>query len=611
LNLEKLREVDDVEDVYLEAGEWVILRANGETVSRSGNADRNNIAKICRGYGYHFGLIDHQNKLEIVSKQIEAEDREKTEGYRFKDAFINGTSRFAIDTDGRLHAWGSLFSETDANSWAERPNLPMAARAVALSGLSDTKPSTNWMTLGLAVLLDDGSCLVWDKKGEVPLPDPLKNLRFSKLELSSEGLFLQSKTRSELLHWNLRSTDVSTIPLAESLADFTKTGPLNIFGVTDSGGLELIAPHKSGVVAFDQVLSQVKGAKPGLISLNDFGIVQGGVGGRAFRLLWFDHPERNKPVASPVVDSTNHWIDTQGRSIQAKFNRLEGTNVLLEVAGKITPVPLSRLSTASQQQVRAMQTVMPTVDTSPAVTAASPPPKPTPAPESSQFVINLSLEGNKSDEVTISLDRNTRTLLKTRPTRNAVVSCADIRDGSHTIYLHADGYAAQWIKVEITDGKPKTRHYEVKLYRLRYVVLRTAFNLAGRRELTGPDVEEQRFAFTHWTGPKFTRGTDWQIWQAGSEGSDKDMFGDTPWLDPHRYGKGFGFLKPPTAQDYVEMTQAPESGYVGQDIKAVKGLTLYFRTQGSSSEDQGYGKLLIEDVTETPPADVEVQISKF
>lgn len=228
-----------------------------------------------------------------------------------------------------------------------------------------------------------------------------------------------------------------------------------------------------------------------------------------------------------------------------------------------------------------------------------------------QFSVDVALEDNQSTEITITLDRNTRTLLKTRPSMNTVVSCEGIRDGTHSIYFRADGYASQWIKLDIADGKPKTTQYEVRLYRLRYVVMRAAFNMAGRRELTGPDVKELHQAFTHWTGPRFTPGTDWQIWQAGKGGAKKMRFGDTPWLDVHRYMKDFGFLPAAATEDYIDMIQAPETGYVGKEWQAVKGLTLYFRQNGNGGQNQGYGKLTIEDVTETPPPGVEVIMNKF
>jgi serine/threonine protein kinase len=52
--------------------------------------------------------------------------------------------------------------------------------------------------------------------------------------------------------------------------------------------------------------------------------------------------------AKPQADGMQTWIDTKGRSLQAKFVRVEGANVLLDIAGKVTPVPLATLSPASQ-----------------------------------------------------------------------------------------------------------------------------------------------------------------------------------------------------------------------------------------------------------------------
>ncbi len=85
------------------------------------------------------------------------------------------------------------------------------------------------------------------------------------------------------------------------------------------------------------------------------------------------------------------------------------------------------------------------------------------------------------------------------------------------------------------------------------------------------------------------------------------MFGDTPYLDFHRYSTGFGFAKPPAGVSYEKMTVAPESGYRCEDIKAEKGLVLYCRVNGNrATKGLGYGKILVEDVTEIPPDDVRV-----
>jgi formylglycine-generating enzyme required for sulfatase activity len=54
----------------------------------------------------------------------------------------------------------------------------------------------------------------------------------------------------------------------------------------------------------------------------------------------------------PIVASATTWVDTQNRSLGAKFVRLEASNVVLDIRGKKTPVPMASLSSASQQIAR-------------------------------------------------------------------------------------------------------------------------------------------------------------------------------------------------------------------------------------------------------------------
>jgi hypothetical protein len=49
------------------------------------------------------------------------------------------------------------------------------------------------------------------------------------------------------------------------------------------------------------------------------------------------------------------WVNTAGRSIQARFVRVEGGNVVISMDGKIIPVPLSTLSPESKQQALALE----------------------------------------------------------------------------------------------------------------------------------------------------------------------------------------------------------------------------------------------------------------
>ncbi len=67
-----------------------------------------------------------------------------------------------------------------------------------------------------------------------------------------------------------------------------------------------------------------------------------------------ENPATPAPSVTTAASATT-WIDTKGRSLQAKFVRLEGGNVMLDIAGKITLVPLSTLSPASQGIARQLQ----------------------------------------------------------------------------------------------------------------------------------------------------------------------------------------------------------------------------------------------------------------
>jgi formylglycine-generating enzyme required for sulfatase activity/predicted Ser/Thr protein kinase len=59
------------------------------------------------------------------------------------------------------------------------------------------------------------------------------------------------------------------------------------------------------------------------------------------------------PITLPVGPTA--WTDTQGRTITATFKTIASGNVLLEIAGKVTPVALNTLSAESQKLARDYQ----------------------------------------------------------------------------------------------------------------------------------------------------------------------------------------------------------------------------------------------------------------
>ncbi len=59
------------------------------------------------------------------------------------------------------------------------------------------------------------------------------------------------------------------------------------------------------------------------------------------------------PLTLPTGPTT--WTDAKGRTITATFKAIASGNVLLDIAGKVTPVPLNTLSAASQKLARDYQ----------------------------------------------------------------------------------------------------------------------------------------------------------------------------------------------------------------------------------------------------------------
>jgi len=60
--------------------------------------------------------------------------------------------------------------------------------------------------------------------------------------------------------------------------------------------------------------------------------------------------------ATPALPAgSTTWTDTKGRSITATFKAVASGNVLLDIAGKVTPVPLNTLSAESQKLARGYQ----------------------------------------------------------------------------------------------------------------------------------------------------------------------------------------------------------------------------------------------------------------
>jgi hypothetical protein len=213
--------------------------------------------------------------------------------------------------------------------------------------------------------------------------------------------------------------------------------------------------------------------------------------------------------------------------------------------------------------------------------------------------------------------------LKTGPTTREVVKVLpDVRPGAvildfsgvetnaYYLFLSSPGYAARWVAVHIQNDTVSLipSDTDITLYRKRYVVIRYAVNTAGNRQLQGADVEEGRCAASHWgMVPHF--GGDWQVWQRQSKSG---FFGTEPWLEFHRIMSSFGFAAAPEGASFESMNEAPgDDQYKTESVRATKGLLLYCRVYGNRPQEKCCGKILVEDITETPPPGVRVIKSAY
>jgi len=226
-------------------------------------------------------------------------------------------------------------------------------------------------------------------------------------------------------------------------------------------------------------------------------------------------------------------------------------------------------------------------------------------------LVNLSLEGQSGGNVTVEVktDGPAAHLLKSYdnlPAGTNSLALAEWSDGDYYLYFSAPGYATQWRLLSIKNHQLVPLHSDVKLFRARQVVIHYAFNRAGERSFAGANVETGRLTLTHWGQlPHF--GEDWQIWQkpagelTSGDQSSGGMFGDTPYLEFHRFTQGFGFAAAPSGVAFEDLKEAPaDANYQCENQPAVKGLTLFCRVNGNNPDGLGYGKIVVEDVLLPP-----------
>ena len=171
---------------------------------------------------------------------------------------------------------------------------------------------------------------------------------------------------------------------------------------------------------------------------------------------------------------------------------------------------------------------------------------------------------------------------------------------SYLLWVAAKGYTMRFVRVSVSKEGLDIKPDKVELARLRYAILRYDVNVKGKRALIGGDVLPYRVAVTH-LGHLPELNGDYMIRQDRGDDGRKVQFSF------HRIGSNHGFVAAPAGKKFDEIdTAPPPSEYKCEDVTCEPGMILFTRVVGHQANMQRYAKVLIEDVTETPPKDAKL-----
>ena len=172
----------------------------------------------------------------------------------------------------------------------------------------------------------------------------------------------------------------------------------------------------------------------------------------------------------------------------------------------------------------------------------------------------------------------------------------DVEDDRYRLEVSAEGFSTPWATLVISREGIDVRPKRLELNRRRYAVLRYAVNMSGKQDLEGPGVKEGRVAVLSGQVPDL-RG-DWAIVQQKG----------VPTFRLHMVGVDNGFVPAPPNATFEDIKRAPDPDQFQPDqfVPAEKGAILFNRILGNGPNGRKYAKILIEDITETRPADIEI-----
>ena len=181
------------------------------------------------------------------------------------------------------------------------------------------------------------------------------------------------------------------------------------------------------------------------------------------------------------------------------------------------------------------------------------------------------------------------------PTTTAL-DTAGLAPDYYGLYVSAEGYVSARTSLNVSKGGINLGDSDLVLYRKRYVVLRYACNHDDSRDLSPEKVGQRRVAVADGGNTPDLRG-DWWVRQQGEHVN----------FEISRIQSYFGFAPAPAGATFDQLQLAPENDqYRCTNVRATPGLILFNRIHGNNASDACYAKIEVEQITETPPPNVEV-----
>ncbi len=319
IDLAKLKGINDIAQVHVHGGGWVVLRKNGDTISSDGKADRQNIRRICPGWQHHFGLISRSRMLSAFNRDAEVNSAEiPTDLGKVKDAYYAPFHRVALLEDGTLRVWGMAYDGTKNSKnaeWKEKPFLPAGKKAVAISSSDHS----------LAVKLENGKLMVWHAGlGKIVLPDEFAQGKIGDFAITRVwivGVPVSGGSGRSFLWPGNRSLDFPGGPVT----GVAEAG-LAAFAFLEKGGIAVSRNFMGTIPEVNELLKMVRNPKPEFISMKLTGVPITGEKDEEYtaRLLWFD-PD----VKAPKTKSTDLTSATKEKPFENNLGM------------KFVPVPIT------------------------------------------------------------------------------------------------------------------------------------------------------------------------------------------------------------------------------------------------------------------------------